>query len=187
MPAGWQTERDTSSDDTEFKPVPFTALPATGSTSASTFMNSILLPLHLRPRYKLALAAQSAAGALRASRPCASPAGAANSANSCARSPSSHRRPQGRRIPRVGHRAMVPAAAAPDHSVSAVPFSVEVRRRRTLQQGGPSTATGAQRAARPLDFLRRRHPPPHTPAADSPFLHDAGCPDARDSLHNQRG
>jgi hypothetical protein len=90
MPAGWQTERDPSSDDTEFKPVPFTALPATSSTSASTFMNSILLPLHLRPRYKLALAAQSAAGALRASRPCASPAGAANFLRTLARARHHH-------------------------------------------------------------------------------------------------
>ncbi len=63
LPPGWQHREDTN----KFTPVPFTYGSAVSSTSASNFMSSILLPLHLRPKYKLALAAQSAAGAPRPS------------------------------------------------------------------------------------------------------------------------
>eukprot|EP01043_Picozoa_sp_COSAG02_P109861 COSAG02_NODE_45966_length_352_cov_1.640316_1_plen_84_part_00 len=59
LPPGWHLQQDTDT----FTPVPFTYGSAVSSTSASNFMSSILLPLHLRPKYKLALAAQSAAGA----------------------------------------------------------------------------------------------------------------------------
>ncbi len=60
LPPGWQRRGE---DTNAFTPVPFTYGSAVSSTSASNFMSSILLPLHLRPKYKLALAAQSAAGA----------------------------------------------------------------------------------------------------------------------------
>ena len=77
LPAGWQ-HRTGDSDDSQgpYIPVPFTSAfdpysgrKAVSSTSASNFMSSVLLPLHLRPKYKLALAAQNAAGELCAPRP----------------------------------------------------------------------------------------------------------------------